>query len=590
MTVADDRWQDSVPVLEQEFRRALEYGFTAAEFAEAKANLLNAYEQAVKARDTRRSEGLATAIVRSINGGRVLTTPETDLEIIKAGLDTLTAEDCHKAFADYWKDRGLHLILTTKVEPEGADETLVKLYEESRTKSVDPPEEEVVRDFAYKDFGTPGEITSREDDRELGITRVVLSNGVAVNLKPTDFEKNGISLSTRVGNGRLGMPQDKPGLAEFATAVIEGGGIGEHSADDLQRIFAGKNIGFGFSVGEDSFSLSGRTTPEDLPLQLEAMTAQILHPGYRLEGVTQFRKGVPTMYQQLKHTAAGPMQEMSEWTKGDDPRFKLPEDPEIFLAYTAEDAKSWLEGAFSKGAIELSIVGDFETDKILPEILRTFGAIEPRSDNSSLTDDLRKVTFPDIPQTKSLSYESKIPQGRAIVIWKTKGPRGNEEHFRRLQLLSDILGDRLREEIREKLGASYSPQAGASGSMALDDLGYLITLSVGTPEDVGKLSEVSVALASELAENGATEDELDRARKPALANVEKSLRNNGYWLGNVLSSGKPYQRRLELAKSRRSDIESITLEEINRLAAEYLKPGNAIRVNIQSEAPAGPDE
>ncbi|MEM9237878.1 MAG: insulinase family protein, partial [Verrucomicrobiota bacterium] len=392
------------------------------------------------------------------------------------------------------------------------------------------------------------------------------------------------------GNGRLGMPKDKPGLAEFASAVIAGGGIGEHSADDLQRIFAGKNIGFGFSVGEDAFNLSGRTTPEDLPLQLEAMTAQILQPGYQPEGVTQFRKGVPMLYQQLKHTSAGPMQELSSWLMSDDPRFEFPEDPDTLLAYTLNDARSWLADAFSKAPIELSIAGDFDHETIVPELLRTFGAIEVRTESAPLPDGAREVAFPETPQEKALDYESKIPKGIARVYWQVVGPRGNEEEFRRLQLLGTILSDRLRKEIREKLGASYSPGAGAGGSMAFDNFGYLTTLCEGKPEDLDKLVETCLELASDLAENGASEDELDRARKPALANIDKSLRSNSYWLGTVLAGSQDFARRIELAKSRRPDLEAITLEEINRLAAKYLGPDNAIQVTIESKAPTETDE
>ena len=583
VNVADDRWEDAIPVLEQEFRRALEYGFTAAELAEAKANLLNAYQQAVKSKDTRRSDGLATAIARSINEGRILTTPETDLEIVEAGLEKLTAADCHKAFTDFWKDRGMHLILTTKEEPSNANETLTKLYEESSSQPVDPPKKEEVASFAYTDFGPPGTVESTKQIEDLGITQVVLSNGVAVNFKPTDFEKNSISISAKIGAGRLTMPARKEGLAEFAGAIIDGGGIGEHTADDLQRIFAGKNIGFGFQVGEDSFGLSGQTTPEDFGLQMEAMTAQILHPGYHPDALSQFRKGIPMLYQQLKHTSSGPMQEMSAWLKGNDSRFMLPNVPEPLLSYTVEDIKPWIDEAFSKGDIELSIVGDFDIDEITPAILRTFGAIEKRAAPVEVPDDARKVAFPESPQTKSFTYESKIAQGQAVLIWKTEGLRENEEHFRRLNLLGDILDDRLREEIREKLGASYSPQAGVSGSTALDDFGYMITLSVGKPADIEKLAEVSESLAATLAKDGATEDELDRARKPALANIDKSLRDNSYWLSNVISGSQQEPRKLDLARNRKADVEAITLKEVNELAAKYLTPEKAIKVIIKSD-------
>lgn len=583
VSVAEDRWEESVPVLEQEFRRALEYGFTAAELTEAKANLLNAYRQAVKSKDTRPSDMLATAIAGSINDGRILTTPETDLSIIEEGLEKLTAEDCHKAFVDFWKDRGMHLILTTKVEPSEAKETLTKLYQESTRQPVDPPKKDELASFAYTEFGEPGTVESKEELEDLGITQLQLSNGVTVNLKTTDFEKNSISITARIGRGRLTMPAGKIGLAEFAGAVIEGGGIGEHTADELQRIFAGKNIGFGFAVGEDAFGLSGQTTPEDFDLQMAAMTAQILHPGYHPEAISQFQKQIPMLFQQLKHTSAGSMQKMSSWLKGDDPRYAFPESPETFLSYTADDIKPWIDESFTKADIELSIIGDFQPETIMPSILRTFGALDPRPEPQELPEGARKVTFPDRPQTKSFTYESKIPQGRAILIWKTEGLRQNEELFRRLNLLGDILGDRLREEIREKLGASYSPQAGVNGSTALEDFGFVITLSEGKPEDIEKLVEVSESLAASLAKEGATDDELDRARKPALADIEKTLRDNGYWLSSVLSGSQQDPRKLELARNRKADVESITLKEINDLAAKYLTPDNAVRIIIKSE-------
>lgn len=582
--VADDRWQDAVPVLEQQFRKAMEFGFTQAELAEVKANILNTYEQAVRTKDTRRSDGLATGMIRSINEERVMTTPETNLAIVSEALESISAETCHSAFKDFWTDKGVKLILTTKVEPEGGTELLEELYQKSTEAEVTPPEETELKSFAYTEFGQAGEVKSEEVVEDLDITRLVLSNGVAVNLKPTDFDKDRILIQARIGNGKLTQPEGKPGLSEFATAVVEGGGIGEHSADELRQIFAGKNVAFGFSVQEDFFSLSGQTTPEDFGLQLQAMTAQLLFPGYRDEAINQFRKTVPMIFQQLKHTTAGPMREMGAWLRGNDSRFSFPDAPDTLIAYGKEDIEAWLAEEFTKGSLELNIVGDFKTEEVLPHILSTFGAIDTRPEDTELAEDLRKITFPEAPATQKYTFETKIPQGQAVVIWKTPGPRNNQQAFRRLNLLGDIFGDRLREEIREKLGAAYSPQAGAGGSTGLDDFGYLIALITSAPESVPQLTEVSVNLASQLAEKGASEDELDRARKPLLADFKKSHRDNGYWLNSVLSGSHADPNRLELCRNRTSDVESITLDEINKLAAEYLVDENALQVTILPEA------
>jgi zinc protease len=170
-----------------------------------------------------------------------------------------------------------------------------------------------------------------------------------------------------------------------------------------------------------------------------------------------------------------------------------------------------------------------------------------------------------------------------LTGWQTFGLRGRQKEFRRLNLLAEILSDRLREEIREKLGASYSPDARADGDEAFD-LGYIAAISVGKPADTPKLVNISRDLAIDLARKGATADELERARKPVLAQLEKSLRDNGYWLGTVLAQCQENPQKLDLARGREADYQSITLKELNELAKKYFTSDNAVRVQILPKA------
>ena len=91
-------------------------------------------------------------------------------------------------------------------------------------------------------------------------------------------------------------------------------------------------------------------------------------------------------------------------------------------------------------------------------------------------------------------------------------------------------------------------------------------------------------LADNFATKGATADELDRALKPTLGQLEKSLRDNSYWLATVMSQSQSDPKRLELARGRDADYRSITLAEINALAKKYLTAENALLVSIK---PAG---
>ncbi|MEY4244924.1 MAG: hypothetical protein RLZZ245_2509 [Verrucomicrobiota bacterium] len=580
ITAADDRWQEVVPIIEQEFRRALEHGFLESELSEAKSNLLNAYQQQVKQKSTRKSEGIATVIARSVNRNSVFSDPETDLALASKTLGEIDLASCHQAFKSFWDAGGYHLILTTKEEPENARKDLAALFEESRGKPVEAPVARATEVFAYTDFGQAGKVISQKQAADLGITQLVLSNQVRVNLKPSDFEKGKIRLLARVGSGKLTQPKDMPMLDTFASAVFEGGGLGKHSNDDLQEILAGKNVGSTLVIGDDSFSLAGTTTPVDFRTQVQLMCAGLLDPAYRSAGLWQFQKAIPMIYQQLKHTGSGPQREMEAWLHGGDHRFTLA-PMEKLASYTVEDAKNWLTPELTEGYLELSIVGDFKLEEILPDLLATFGALPARAATVPVLADSRQVRMPSAPASKSFTYESKIPQGIATVYWKTAGFRGNQQEFRRLNILAEILGDRLREEIREKLGASYSPNAGADGSDALDGVGYIIGQSIGKPEDLELLLKTLRDLADNFAREGATEDELDRALKPTLGQLDKSLRDNNYWLGTVMSQCQLDPKRLALARGRDADYRSIRLADINALAKKYLKADNSLSVTIR---------
>jgi zinc protease len=333
--------------------------------------------------------------------------------------------------------------------------------------------------FDYTDFGKPGTVATRKEVSDLGITQLVLSNKVRVNLKRTDFEQGKIRLLARIGGGKLTQPKDMPMLDAFASAVFEGGGLGKHSNDELQQILAGKNVSSSLAIGEDAFTMGGTTTPADFVTQCQLMCASITDPGYREEALWQFQKAIPVLYQELKHTPAGPQQEMEGWLHGGDSRFTLA-PMEKLASYTIDDAKKWLTPELTKGYLELTIVGDFEIDKILPDILSTFGALPPRAATPPLLTEARKVKFPNAPGEKTFTYESKIPQGVAFTFWKTNGIRDNHQgvsqaqHDRRNLWRPPPRGD--PRETRRILQPECRSQW---QSDALDGMGYLLGQSIG---------------------------------------------------------------------------------------------------------------
>ena len=78
----------------------------------------------------------------------------------------------------------------------------------------------------------------------------------------------------RIGGGGLTIPDNKPGLSFLADSTFIAGGLVEHSADELERIFSDKTVDLNFSVQTDAFVFTGKTTPEDLILIEALMNAK----------------------------------------------------------------------------------------------------------------------------------------------------------------------------------------------------------------------------------------------------------------------------------------------------------------------------
>jgi len=591
LTCKPEQWQAALAVGEQELRRALDHGFQASELKEVVANTTNNFEQAVKSAATRRSSSLADQIASSILEQEVFVTPADELALFKPALDKVTPAECAAALRAAFAGSGRYVMITGNATiPGDPVAAITTAYDTSRAVAVQPPAAEAAIAWAYTDFGAPGKVTKREHVDDLDLTLVTFANGVRLNLKKTDFEAGRIQLMARVGNGAITEPRELRGVGALAGGTFIGGGLGKHSADDLRRILAGKNTGVGFQLSNEAFvfSAGGRgTTRDDLLLELQLMTAHLTDPGYRPEALRQAQRGIEQMYLGFEHTPNGPMSlEVANLIASGDPRFGTP-PKEMLMARNFADVRGWLTPQFARGAIEVAVVGDLDVDATIDAVAKTLGALPAREPKPALPE-LHKVAFPAQPFLKDYTISSEIQKGLVTLYWPTNDAF-DVKRARRLSMLANVFGDRLRVKIREEMGGSYSPRAISSASDTFPGYGYITTSIDVDPAMATKVGDAALALADDLAKNGVTEEELTRARQPALTSIKESARTNGYWLGNVLSRAQEKPEVLDWARSRQSDVEAITAAELSAYAKSYLGREHASRVTVLPvKAPAAP--
>ena len=585
VTSEPENWNGALNVAEQEIRRALTYGFNQNEFEEVSATLRNAYEQASRSSVSRKSRSLADALTRSISGKKVFTSPKQDMDWLNENLALITADACHGELKKAWKSSDRQIFIGGNIELYNADSQIQKAYLSSKSKEVNPLKKESKAEFAYQNFGKPGQVVERKEDKALGVVQLRFSNNVRLNLKKTDYEKDSISIGARIGSGMLSMPKDKPGLAAVASAIFTAGGLKQHSADELRRIFAGKTVSGSFAVDEDAFIYSGSTNRKDLVDALQLMTAYIAEPGYREEALRQFRNQLDPLYTQLAHTPMGVLQNrVDKFLKSDDFRAGFASRPEI-TKRTIGEVKDWLSDTLERAYMEIGIVGDFDEQVVIDVVSKTLGALPERRVNKIKFTGERKIDFPTKGQSKAFVFESEIPNGMVGVYWPTQDI-WDISRTRRLSVLGAVFADRLRSKVREELGEAYSPYARHIPSDTYEEYGYLMSVITIDPPQADKIVNVVESIGTALASKGITEDELQRAIKPLLNSIEQQLRQNSYWLRTVSLSSQEFPQKLNWAKTMLKDYQSIKVSDINSLAEKYLSEGSSVSVKIVPKEPS----
>ncbi|HZZ58786.1 MAG TPA: insulinase family protein [Opitutaceae bacterium] len=574
------QWRAALALAEQQLRGALTYGFSRAELREAASNFRTALEQAAAGAQTRRSPDVADEMVSNIVAREVQTSPAQDLALYAPALATLTPADCMQALRLAFGTPGRFVMVEGNAKIDGdAPAVITRAYTSAHAVPVRPPPPEGTDHFAYTNFGTPGQVVWRRDVPDLGITEVRFANGVRLNVKKTAFEADRIRIRVRVGAGRLIEPRTEPGLDAFTDLTFQLGGLGRHSADDLQRLLAGHAVGFDFEVGNDALEIAGATNRADLLLQMELIAAYMTDPGYRPESLRVASKNIAEFYGELAHSVEGPLQTVVPRLLADgDPRFGLPPEA-VTQSRTLAEERAWVSPQTQHGPVEIGVAGDADVDTIIAAVARTLGALPARAPKPAYAEQ-RIVHFPAEAFTKNYAVPSEIPKAVVAAYWPTTDAF-DVRVARRLSVLSEIFSDRLRVRIREQLGGAYSPEAVSEPSDTFTHYGFLISEVMVAPERAAEIERAVVAVANEMATQGVTDDQLKRAKEPILTGLRESARTNQYWLGAVIGSCQEFPQRLDWARSRYSGFDAITRAEIDALARRYLGGSHAFQVIVR---------
>jgi zinc protease len=581
-TIEGKKWREALELLNITLRQALESGFTDRELERVKKEITAELEKQVQTAGSRDSRKLADQIIGKLNSNEVFLSPQQELELFAPVIDRLTLVEANKVYRSLWahKNRQLFIAGTAEIEADhkSSEEVILQIFDQSEHQDL--PIWDNGADISFPYLPVPeesAEVIQREQFEDIAMERVVFANGTIANIKPTRFQPNEVLVAIHFGNGRLDEPL--PGLGMLAEAVVQESGVGGLNRSELEESLAGHSVEVAFKVGQESFTLSGKSLSGELELLLQLAAARLLDPAFRSEAHRLSMERFSQMYDQLASSVEGMLQlEGERFLAGGNVHFGMaPRDR--FMQLRLDQVRKWLKPVLQTARLEVTVVGDVDPGEAFALVGRYFGTLEREKSTKKLVEE---ISFPKGGRL-NLEAATEIDKALVVIAWPTDD-FWNIARTRRLNILAAVLDDRLRLEIREKMGAAYSPVVYSVPSKVAPGYGVVRAMMTVDPAQAELLAEKVLEVAAELAEREIEEEELARALEPSLTSIRDMMTTNRYWLESVLSLSSRHPEQLEWPLSIRSDFAAITAADVSEAASSYLRPEHAARIIIRPAA------
>lgn len=575
----------ALAALVQENERARQHGFGVQELERAKKNLMRNYEQAWNERAKSDSASYAAEYIRNFLQDEAIPGIDAEYRYVKELVPGITLDEMNAYAHQTIPAESGKLVLYTgagKQDAPTGEQLLATVAEAARTV-VAPRDEKLLATSLMQRPAKPGKIVAEEHDKALGLTRLSLSNGVKVILKPTDFRNDQVVLSAARPGGQSLFPDRDILNSRFSNAIVASMGNGDFTPLDLRKILAGKAAGVTVGLGSYLDVIAGSSGATDIETMLQLLWLKFA--GVRRDE-DLFHAYIDKQAEIARNSSTLPSRRFGDAVVSalfnDHPRAPRSLDPEEYATIDLDRSIAIFRQRFSSARdLTFILAGSFDEKAIRP-LLETYLGSLPTPDIPVAWRDvgLRPVTGVVKREVRSGS------EPKSTIALNFTGPATfSEAEQLRLAALVEVTNLRIIEVLREKMAMIYG--GGASGALSKIPYGnYSIGINLPTgPENVDKVIAATFAEIARLQEKGPEPGELEKVKSNWIQNHRRSLRENGYWVANLQSSlteGTDPKAILDVERQ----VQALTAQDVQAAARRYFDTKNYVQVVLNPEVQA----
>ena len=521
----------------REILRAARGGFTQSEYDRVRNNMISSYESAYNNRATRENESFVKEYVRNFIDNDPIPGIEVEWPLMQQIANLTPLALINETFAKMvTPDNRAIMILA----PEKED-TKIPTKEELTSALAAVDAEEIapfVDNFKMEPLITaapkPGKIVSTNENKQWGTTEWTLSNGAKVIVKPTKFKEDEVCMVAQALGGTSEYSQEYIPTLLLLGNIMGNMGLGTYNSNDLSKYLSGKVAGVSVQFNEYSRSVTGASTPKDLPTMMELLYMTFTDINLDANEFAAMQKAVSAALANQEKNPQHIFSDKMIRTWYNSPYLKSVTPADVEAASREQALKIAKDMTANVADYTFVFIGNIDLNTLKP-LVETYIASLPGNPKTAVKK-IEKYN-PELfmlpgSADDSFTAEMTTPQTLAAIA-----EIGDMEYTTKNAQLASIAGqiltNRLLKTVREDMGAVYS--IGASGSAARMGLNP-VSISTSFPMKPEMKKEVLDFIKSQYKamESDVTAEELNPIKEYMVKSFTEAKEKNGPWLGAIV--------------------------------------------------------
>ncbi len=540
------------------------YGFSQSNFMLAKKLIRSDVAKAHKKIQTTRTDILAQRIVHTIEQDSVYIDYAYDFNMTNQLLDEITLEEVNHFYRALLSQSNRAILFRSSTGKALNREQALSVLEVAKKDAVDMSQDTNLSASILEEKLLPTKLLSKTYDKKLGIYHYQLENGILVDFKPTDMQKNTLYLKGYSEGGYSVLDDKGFSTIRHAAEWIDLSAPGKFTNMELKKMLSGKQADVLLGIGRFYETIQGKCSSFDTESMFELLYAKVMHPKLDerifINGKRQVKNAIEQASKNPRYAFSKRV--VAQYFKNN-PRLKPESIEEIEHLERAKMLSMYKERFQDMNHFHFVIIGDQKPEEIETLISTYLGNLP----SQKREEHYRINRYAYVPGEQKIEAPFNHEESASVTLEYRSILPFSLENKMVADAVKEILDIRLRNVIREEKSGTYGISISIDMQPELKDT-LVCSISFNTaPQRVAELVDAVKKEIIRMKAEGVTDQEVTVYKQTVMVSFKKALNYNRFWLDMMTRSHQlqiPLPEMLAIPKI----LEQVTKEKIKAASSK----------------------